>query len=62
VTGLSPLQRVFDTVDLNSTQWGICLLGPLVFTAFAELGKLADRRQDHGAPAARTPVEVATSA
>jgi P-type Ca2+ transporter type 2C len=44
VTELSPLQRIFDTVPLTSTQWGICLLGPIAFLVFAELGKLADRR------------------
>ena len=38
VTALSPLQRIFDTVSLTSSQWGICLLGPIVFLAFAELG------------------------
>jgi Ca2+-transporting ATPase len=40
VTALGPLQRIFDTVALTSSQWGICLLGPIVFLAFAELGKL----------------------
>jgi len=44
VTALGPLQRIFDTVALTSSQWGICLLGPIVFLAFAELGKLVDRR------------------
>jgi P-type Ca2+ transporter type 2C len=44
VTALSALQRIFDTVSLTSEQWGICLLGPVVFLAFAELGKLVDRR------------------
>jgi Ca2+-transporting ATPase len=44
VTALSPLQRIFDTVSLTSSQWGICLLGPIVFVALAELGKLVDRR------------------
>jgi P-type Ca2+ transporter type 2C len=44
VTSLSPLQRIFDTVSLTSTQWGICLLGPIVFVAVAELGKFFDRR------------------
>jgi P-type Ca2+ transporter type 2C len=44
VTELSPLQRIFDTVPLTSSQWGICLLGPIAFLVFAELGKLADRR------------------
>jgi Ca2+-transporting ATPase len=52
VTALSPLQRIFDTVSLTSSQWGICLLGPIVFVALAELGKLADRR------AARQPSVV----
>jgi P-type Ca2+ transporter type 2C len=45
VTALSPLQRIFDTVALTSSQWGICLLGPLVFLVVAELGKLLDRRR-----------------
>jgi P-type Ca2+ transporter type 2C len=44
VTALSALQRIFDTVPLTSEQWGICMLGPIVFLAFAELGKLVDRR------------------
>ncbi|HEX2287255.1 MAG TPA: HAD-IC family P-type ATPase, partial [Gaiellaceae bacterium] len=44
VTELSPLQRIFDTVPLTSSQWAICLLGPIAFLVFAELGKLADRR------------------
>jgi Ca2+-transporting ATPase len=45
VTGLGPLQRIFDTVPLTSSQWGICLLAPLVYLALAELGKLVDRRR-----------------
>ena len=45
VTALGPLQRIFDTVTLTSSQWGVCLLGPLVFLGFAELGKLVDRRR-----------------
>jgi Ca2+-transporting ATPase len=48
VTALRPLQRIFDTVDLTSRQWGICLLGPIVFLAFAELGKLIDRKRSGG--------------
>ena len=44
VTALAPLQRIFDTVPLTSSQWGVCLLGPVVFVAIAELGKLLDRR------------------
>jgi P-type Ca2+ transporter type 2C len=43
VTAVSPLQRIFDTVSLTSSQWGICLLGPIAFLALAELGKLFDR-------------------
>jgi P-type Ca2+ transporter type 2C len=44
VTALSPLQRIFDTVPLTSAQWGICLLGAIVFLAAFELGKLLDRQ------------------
>jgi P-type Ca2+ transporter type 2C len=51
VTALSPLQRIFDTVSLTSSQWGVCLLGPLVFLAITELGKLLDRRRGHTQPA-----------
>jgi Ca2+-transporting ATPase len=46
VTALSPLQRIFNTVSLTSTQWGICLLGPVFFLVFAELGKLVDRHME----------------
>jgi P-type Ca2+ transporter type 2C len=52
VTTLSPLQRIFDTVELTSSQWGICLLGPLVFVAVVELGKLWDRRSERHRPGA----------
>ena len=45
VTALGPLQRIFDTVALTSSQWGVCLLGPIVFLGFAELGKLVERRR-----------------
>jgi P-type Ca2+ transporter type 2C len=60
VTALSPLQRIFDTVSLTSSQWGVCLLGPLVFLAIAELGKLLDRRRGHTQPAL-TPAPSAPS-
>ena len=50
VTALGPLQRIFDTVSLTSSQWGVCLLGPLAYLAFAELGKLFDRRAGHSRP------------
>jgi P-type Ca2+ transporter type 2C len=55
VTALSPLQRIFDTVSLTSSQWGICFLGPVVFLAFAELGKLLDRRRVGGMPLPAVP-------
>lgn len=42
-TELSFLQRIL-TVSLTSSQWGICLLGPVLFLVMAELGKLLDRR------------------
>jgi P-type Ca2+ transporter type 2C len=51
VTALAPLQRIFDTVPLTSAQWGICLLGAIVFLAAFELGKLLDRRGDEPATA-----------
>jgi P-type Ca2+ transporter type 2C len=47
VTALSPLERIFDTVSLTSSQWGVCLLGPIVYLAVAELVKLIDRRTGH---------------
>jgi Ca2+-transporting ATPase len=55
VTELSPLQRIFDTVSLTSSQWGVCLLGPLAFLAVSELGKLYDRRRR---PAELVPAEA----
>jgi Ca2+-transporting ATPase len=48
VTELQPLQRIFSTVPLTTSQWGICLLGPIVFVLLAELGKLVDRRGGPG--------------
>jgi Ca2+-transporting ATPase len=52
VTELRILQRIFDTVPLTSSQWGICLLGPVVYLGLAELGKLVDRRAGGRPPAA----------
>jgi P-type Ca2+ transporter type 2C len=43
VTELSPLQRIFDTVSLTTSPWGVCFLGPVVYVALVELGKLVDR-------------------
>ena len=51
VTSLSALQRIFGTVSLTTTQWGICLLGPIVFIAVIELIKLADRHFGQGTSA-----------
>jgi P-type Ca2+ transporter type 2C len=48
VTELSFLQRIFDTVSLTSAQWGICLLGPIVYLAIAEVGRAFDRRSRSG--------------
>jgi P-type Ca2+ transporter type 2C len=56
VTTLSPLQRIFDTVALTSAQWGICLLGAVVFLAVAELGKLLDRQAAEAPVAAHAGV------
>ncbi len=50
VTELSPLQRIFETVSLTSSQWGVCLLGPVVYVAVVELWKLVDRRSGTGTP------------
>ena len=58
VTALSPLQRIFDTVALTSSQWGICLLAALVFLAFVELGKLYERSSEQETSAA-VPAEGA---
>jgi Ca2+-transporting ATPase len=55
VTELSPLQRIFDTVSLTSSQWGICLLGPIAYVVVIELVKVFDRRSGLG-----NPVVVAT--
>jgi Ca2+-transporting ATPase len=53
VTTLSPLQRIFDTEALTAAQWGICLLGPIVYLAVTEFGKWFDRRTGESLPVAR---------
>ena len=58
VTELNFLQRIFDTVSLTSSQWGLCLLGPVVYLAIAELVKAFDRRSGHGRTAALVPAET----
>jgi len=55
VTSISALQRIFDTVALTSSQWGVCLLGPIVYLALAELGKLVLRRTGRGGSATLAP-------
>jgi Ca2+-transporting ATPase len=57
VTSLGPLQRIFDTVALTSSQWGYCLIGPIVYVAIAELVKWFDRRRSASSPAL-VPVEA----
>jgi P-type Ca2+ transporter type 2C len=51
VTGVGPLQRIFDTVPLTANQWGICIVAPLLFLAAYEAGKWFDRSRGHGSPA-----------
>jgi Ca2+-transporting ATPase len=57
-TELSFLQRILDTVSLTSAQWGVCLLGPIVFVVVAELGKLVDRRAERGRPGVAAGTEA----
>ena len=52
VTELAPLQRIFDTVSLTSTQWGVCLIGPIAYVALVELWKLFDRSRSGRGPVA----------
>jgi Ca2+-transporting ATPase len=54
VTAISGLQRVFDTVELTATQWGICLLAPLGYLVLAEIEKLVVRRRSTVPAAAPT--------
>ncbi|WP_053202688.1 cation-translocating P-type ATPase [Jiangella muralis] len=44
VTAIGALQRIFDTVELTSTQWGICLLAALAYLVLAEIEKLVAKR------------------
>jgi Ca2+-transporting ATPase len=57
VTELSFLQRIFDTTSLTSSQWGICLLGPIIYVAIVELMKLIDRHRGQPEPVL-TPAEA----
>jgi P-type Ca2+ transporter type 2C len=58
VTELAPLQRIFHTVSLTSRQWGVCLIGPIVYVAVAELGKLGFRHFGKHDAAVTTPVQA----
>ncbi|RIQ36951.1 cation-translocating P-type ATPase [Jiangella rhizosphaerae] len=51
VTAIGALQRIFDTVELTATQWGICLLAPLGYLVLAEAEKLVVRRRTAPVPA-----------
>jgi P-type Ca2+ transporter type 2C len=62
VTTLGPLQRIFDTVALNTKQWGVCLLAPIVYLAVVEAVKWFDRRSGRVThPDVRLDVETATA-
>jgi Ca2+-transporting ATPase len=50
VTELGFLQRIFDTTGLTSSQWGVCLLGPIIYVALVELMKLVDRHRGQSRP------------
>jgi len=59
VTSLGALQRIFDTVSLTSTQWGVCLLAPIAFLAIAELAKsIARHTAKHDEGALEPPVRA----
>ena len=58
VTELQPLQRIFDTVPLTSSQWAVCLLGPLVYIVALEVMKLVDRHLSEGDQPAAPPAEA----
>jgi P-type Ca2+ transporter type 2C len=61
VTELDFLQRIFDTVSLTSSQWGLCLLGPILYLAITELVKLYDRRKGPETVPASGPETVPAS-
>lgn len=52
VTELNFLQRMFDTVPLTSTQWGICLLAAAITGLIVESAKFIMRRSGHVTTAA----------
>jgi P-type Ca2+ transporter type 2C len=58
VTELDFLQRIFDTVPLTSAQWGLCLIGPIVYLAVSEVVKVFGRRSGDDRAAALDPAET----
>ena len=46
------LQRVFGTVGLTATQWGWCVLTPMVLLVIEEIRKAIDRARSSGMPIA----------
>jgi P-type Ca2+ transporter type 2C len=58
VTELDFLRRIFDTVPLTSSQWGVCLLGPIAYLVVAEVVKVFDRRSGDDRTAALVPAET----
>jgi P-type Ca2+ transporter type 2C len=58
VTELDFLQRIFDTVPLTSSQWGVCLLGPVAYLVVAEIVKAFDRRSRPDRAAVLVPAET----
>jgi len=58
VTAIGALQRIFDTVALTSSQWGVCLIAPIAFLAVTEVAKLIARRSGEGKPRQPEPVPV----
>jgi hypothetical protein len=52
--GALALAADLDTVALTAAQWGICLIGPIVYLAITELGKWLERHSGEGRPAPAT--------
>jgi Ca2+-transporting ATPase len=44
LTVIKPLQQLFDVTALTPTQWGLCLLPPLLLLVVVELWKINARR------------------
>jgi P-type Ca2+ transporter type 2C len=61
VTSLGPLQRIFHTVALDTKQWGVCLIAPIVYVAVVEIMKWLDRRSG-AVPKPHVRLDVDTAA